>query len=51
MYKKKIRIKVKKSKRSGHTPHRSGSGIHQDRRLKRLKTRKNLENKAIKEFE
>jgi len=35
--------------RRGHTAYRGGAGIHGDRRLKRLKTRQNINNVAIKE--
>lgn len=33
--------------RTGHQPHRSGSGKHGDRRLKRLKTRATRNRRAI----
>lgn len=32
----------------GHTPHRSGNGVHGDRRLKRQKTRSNQLREALK---
>jgi len=35
----------------GHQPRRNGAGTHGDRRLKRLKTRGNQNNNAIKDFD
>lgn len=45
-----IRIEVKPwLAPKGHTPHRSGAGKHGDRRLKRLKTRNNQLQNALKD--
>lgn len=35
---------------TGHQPHRSGAGIHADRRTKRCKTRHNAITRSIKEW-
>lgn len=40
----------KKKKASGHTPHRSGSGVH-DSREKRMRTRKNVNDREIREYD
>ena len=40
-------IEIKKSERKGHQSHRSGAGQHQDRRLKRQRTRQARDKKAI----
>lgn len=44
-----INIKAKKPWKlaTGHVPHRGGAGIHGDKRLKRLKTRRSQNQKAI----
>jgi hypothetical protein len=42
-------IVLKLASRLGHTPHRSGSGIHQDRRTKRNRTRATQKEKACQE--
>ena len=34
---------------TGHKPHESGGGAHGDKRLKRMKTRKNRDEQAIKD--
>jgi hypothetical protein len=33
----------------GHSPHKSGTGKHQDKREKRVRTRENANDKAINE--
>lgn len=44
----KLTIKIrKKPKRMGHIAHRSGSGIHQDRRTKRQRTRAAIRQKIL----
>lgn len=35
----------------GHTPHKSGTGVHKDKRTKRNRTRKNQREKHIREFD
>lgn len=45
-----IKIKIHIDKVStGHKQHTTGSGVHADKRLKRLKTRANQNKKAIEE--
>lgn len=45
-------LKIKIGKLSiGHQQHISGTGVHGDKRLKRLKTRKNKNKKAIEEYD
>ncbi len=34
----------------GHKPHRSGAGIHADRRTKRCKTRHNAVSRSMKDW-
>jgi hypothetical protein len=36
--------------KKAHTPHRSGAGIHGDRRVKRLKTRNDANRYAIRTY-
>lgn len=35
----------------GHTPHKSGTGAHKDKRSKRNRTRKNQRENHIKEYD
>jgi len=42
-------VKIKVPKRTGHHAHRSGAGIHADRRTKRNRTRANKNRKDIDE--
>jgi hypothetical protein len=37
--------------RSGHQPHRSGNGVHQDKRLHRLNTRQAQKSAAMRDYE
>jgi len=45
-----MKIEIKEKKRKGHQTHRSGSGEHQDKRTKRLRTRSDQKRKALKEY-
>jgi hypothetical protein len=45
-----MKIEIKVKKRKGHQTHRSGSGEHQDKRTKRLRTRSDQKRKALKEY-
>jgi hypothetical protein len=48
--KKSITIKIEnKPERRGHQSHRSGSGEHDDKRTKRLKTRSDRTRQSIKD--
>jgi len=42
-----ITIRVKH--RTGHSPHRSGAGVHEDKRTKRCRTRDDQNRKAVEE--
>jgi hypothetical protein len=50
MGKPKIVITIEASKKKVHVPHRSGAGLHDDRRLKRVKTRQKQASRAISEY-
>lgn len=50
--KKKFTIKIEeKPPRMGHSPHRSGAGVHQDRRTKRARTRRDALKRALREHQ
>lgn len=48
----KIKLNVKPSWKvsRGHSEHRSGAGVHQDKRARRERTRSSQQRKAINEY-
>ena len=50
MTKRSFTITIKVKKRTGHTPRRSGAGVHEDRRTKRNRTRERRIQKAMRDW-
>ena len=43
-------IKIKVKNRTGHSPRPTGAGVHEDRRTKRNRTRKQQTEKVVEDY-